>query len=108
MSLPTPEDPRRAPVWENYIVAQAVQASLGLIPQHALAVGVEVAGKDVRLRFQLSEVTEDDVTDMDDIVSELEALVGSDVHVEQTHEVRDERAISPSKGGVRWIFLARV
>lgn len=107
MSLPTPEDPGRSPVWENYVVAQAVQASLGQIPAHALAVGVAVAGSRVRLRFQLSEATEDDMADMDDIVSELEALVGNDVHVDRIHEVRPEREISPSDG-VRWIFLARI
>ncbi|MGH7480788.1 MAG: hypothetical protein ACRELV_01430, partial [Longimicrobiales bacterium] len=76
--------------------AQAVQASLGQIPTHALAVGVEVMGSRVRLRFQLSEATKDDIVDMDDIVSELEALVGNDVHVDKIHEVRPEREISPS------------
>lgn len=44
VSLPTPEDPGRSPVWENYVVAQATQASLGLLPRSALAVGVSVAG----------------------------------------------------------------
>ncbi len=107
MSLPTPEDLGRAPAWENYIVAQAVQASLGLIPEHTLALGVEVAGADVRLRFQLTEAAEEDVADGDDIVSELEALVGPAVHVERVYEVRDERAVTPSNG-TRWIFLARV
>jgi hypothetical protein len=107
MSLPTPEDPGRAPVWENYIVAQVVQASLGQIPEHALAMGVEVAGTRVRLWFQLSEATEDDEADMDDIIGELEALVGEEVQIEAVHEVRAEREISPSDG-VRWIFLARI
>lgn len=106
MTLPTPEDPGRAPVWENYIVAQAVQAALGVIPQHALAMGVEVAGVDVRLRLQLSEVTEQDIADMEDIRSQLEALVGTHVHIELTHEVVEQRALSPHDH-VRWIFLAR-
>jgi hypothetical protein len=108
MRYPTPEDPGRSPVWENYIVAQAVQASLGQIPEHALAVSVEVAGARVRLRFQLSEATEDDVADMDDIVSELEGLVGPDVHVDRIHEVRPQREIISPSEGVIWIFLARV
>lgn len=107
MSLPTPEDPGQAPVWENYVVAQAVQASLGQIPEHALAVGVEADGPIVRLRFQLSEVTDEDRADMTDIVSELEGLVGNDVEVDFSHEVLDRRDISPT-AGVRWIFLARV
>ena len=107
MSLPTPEDPGRAPVWENYVIAQTVAASRGQIPAHALAFGVEVVGPRLRLRFQLSEVTDEDEDDMSDIVSELEALVGDDVEVESSYEVRDQREISPTDG-VCWIFLARV
>jgi hypothetical protein len=106
MSLPTPEDPGRSPVWENYIVAQTVQASLGLLPTNALAVGVRVAGTDVQLCFQLSAFTEDDAVDIEDILSEMEALVGNHVHVDKTYEVRDDPAISPHDD-VRWIFLAR-
>ena len=104
--LPTPNDPGAALVWENYVVAQAVQASLGLVPQHALAVGVEVEGTTVRLRFQLSELTHEDKLDIEDIVSELEALVGNDAQVTTAHEITADRHISPSDG-VRWMFLAR-
>lgn len=107
MSLPTPKDPSRAPVWVNYVIAQTVEASRGQIPQHALAFGVEVDGARLRLRFQLSEVTEEDKEDVSDIVSELESLVGNDVSVESSYEVRDQREISPTDG-VCWIFLARV
>ena len=69
---------------------------------------VEVAGARVLLRFQLTEATEDDVADMDDIVSELEGLVGPDVHVDRIHEVQPEREIIVPSKGVIWIFLARV
>ena len=106
MNLPTPQDPGRAPVWDNYVVAQVAQASLGLIPNHALAVGVEVDGLRVRLRFQLSELTDADSSDMDDVLSELEALLGDEVQVDQVREVRHQRDVSPSDG-VRWIFLSR-
>lgn len=106
MSLPTPEDLGRTPVWENYVIAQTVAASRGQIPEHALAVGVEVDGPRLRLRFQLSQVAEEDESDMSDIVSELEGLVGDDVVVESSYEVLDRREISPSDG-VCWIFLAR-
>ncbi|WP_152667298.1 hypothetical protein [Cellulomonas sp. FA1] len=106
MRFPTPTNPAQAPVWENYIVSQAVQATLGQIPVHALAVGVQVAGSQVSLRFQLSECSEADRTDMEDIVSELEALVGEDVRVRSVGEVRPERSITAADG-LRWIFLAR-
>lgn len=60
MSMPSPEGPGCAPVWENYVIAQTVAASRGQIPEHALAFGVEVDGPRLRLRFQLSEVTEEE------------------------------------------------
>ena len=104
--MPTPEDPKQAPVWENYIVAQAAQASLGLIPEHALAVGVSVDQLNVQLRFQLSEISEIDQTDIDDIVSELQILVGGDVCVDAVHQVMPNFIISPFER-VRWFFLAR-
>lgn len=107
MSLPTPEDPGRAPIWENYIVAQAVGASRGQIPEHTLAFGVEVNGQQLHLRFQLSEVTEEDEADISDIVSELEALVGNGVEVEVSYDVLDHRQISPTDG-ICWIFLSRL
>ena len=106
MRLPTPDDLGDAPLWENYVIAQSVEASRGQIPEHSLAFGVEVHGVVLRLRFQLSEVTDDDRDDIDDIVSELEALVGNDVRVESSYEVRAQREILPSDG-VCWIFLAR-
>ena len=107
MIFPSPEDMGRAPVWENYVVAQAAQASLGLIPRNALAVGsLRVSGADIELCFQLSGVSEDDEADMDDIVGELELLVGDEVRVSRRWDVKDERDISPHDG-VCWFFLAR-
>ena len=106
MRLPTPDDLGNAPAWRNYIVAQTVQAALGRIPEHALAVGVEVSGLRVGLRFQFVELSGGDHADMADIVDGLETLVGDDVEVESTFEVREHRQISPSDG-ICWIFLAR-
>lgn len=107
MSFPSPENPANAPVWENYIVAQAVQASLGQLPEHSLAVGVVVEGTDVELRFQLTEVSEQDLDDMAEILDEFESLVGPGVSADVSREVRVQRSISPHDG-VRWIFVKRV
>jgi hypothetical protein len=106
MRLPTPDDPADALVWENYVVAQTAQASLGIIPLHALAVGVTVSGTSVVLRFQLSAVTPADEEDMSDIASELQDLVGDHVRVDTVRELREERLISPDDA-VRYVFLAR-
>ena len=49
-TMPTPEDPGGAPVRENYVVAQAVQASLRSIPVHAVAVVARgLVGTDVHV-----------------------------------------------------------
>lgn len=37
-------DEGRAPVWENYVIAQTMEASRGQIPEHALALEIEVDG----------------------------------------------------------------
>lgn len=105
LRYPSPEDPARAPVWENYIIAQTVQASLGMIPRNALAVGVEVDGASVRLRFQLAAATAEDLADIEDIVSEFQALVGDDVAVDSVYEIREQRDISLDR--VLWVFFAR-
>jgi hypothetical protein len=88
------------------VVAQAVQASLGLIPTHAGAVGVVGAGRAVAMRFQLTRLTEADRIDMEDIVDELATLLGDVVDVESQHTIVEARAIGPFDG-VRWIYLAR-
>lgn len=106
MRFPAPGDPADSPVWQNYIIAQAAHAALGQIPEHALAVGVEASGFDVRLHFQLSALTEQDRSDVDDIASDLDDLLGDAVKVEVSIEVRANRSI-PAPDGVGWIFIAR-
>ncbi|WP_157731665.1 hypothetical protein [Arthrobacter sp. YN] len=109
MSMPSPENLQRAPQWETYIVTQTVRATLGLIPEHALAVGVEIRGAKIKLLFQLTEVSAEDETDMDDILSELEANVGQNVEVECAYEIRQQRKVLPgARGGIWWVYLARV
>lgn len=103
---PTPDEPAHAPVWENYVVAQAAQASLGQLPLHALAAGVRVKREQVELQFQLTEVSEEDGADMRAIASDLDTLLGEVAAVTFKHEVRDERLLSTSDG-VRWFFAVR-
>jgi hypothetical protein len=107
MKFPTPDDPADAPVWENYVIVQAAQASLGVIPIGALAVGVQVRGTDVLLRLQMLRLAEQDVQDVHDIADALSDLLGPDVRVRETCEIRAEPALSPHDG-VRWFFRARV
>ena len=106
MRYPSPTDSAHAPVWENYVVAQASQASLGMVPRSALAFGVLVEETSVTLRFLLAACTPQDVEDMDDIVSELEGLLGPDVLVTRSFDVRDPLEMSPHDR-VRWVYAAR-
>ncbi|MCA0331664.1 MAG: hypothetical protein LCI03_17420 [Actinobacteria bacterium] len=106
MRYPSPTDSAHAPVWGNYVVAQASQASLGIIPRSTLAFGVVVEETSVTLRFLLADCTPQDVEDMDDIVSELEALLGPDVLVTRSFDVRDHVDMSPHDR-VRWVYAAR-
>lgn len=106
--MPTPEDLSQVPLWETYVVTQAVRATLGLIPQSALAIAVEILGPKIRLLFQLSRVTAEDKVDMEDITSELEDNLGQQVDVTFTFEIRKERKVNPGgRDGIWWIFLAR-
>ena len=107
MMYPSPENLRKAPQWENYLVAQVVQASLGLIPANALAVGVQADGTRVRLVVQLRDASTSESDDIGDIRTTLEDLVGPDVSVDvDTQHVR-ERVISPHDG-IRWVYLRRL
>lgn len=106
MKLPSPTNPERAPVWENYIIAQAVQASLGLIPRNAVAAGVEVRGSDVRLHFQLTAESDQDRADMEEIATDLSVLVGDDVSVEWESSVRDSPDLRDPRVA-QWIYLER-
>lgn len=106
MMLPTPEDMARAPVWENYVTAQVVQASLGQIPANALAVGVRVDGRQAELVFYLSNMTGGDAEDMESLTSEFEALVGEQIRVTRCVEIRSGLLVDP-RDGIRWVYLAR-
>lgn len=106
MRFPAPEDPKQAPVWENYVVAQAAQASLRIIPAYAYAVGVEVERARVTLVVQAPRGSAAADEDIDDIVRDLEALLGPDVQVSARVDVTDGCRLRPDDGVV-WFFAAR-
>jgi hypothetical protein len=107
MNFPSPDDLGRAPAWRNYVVAQAVQATLGLIPSDALAVGVELNGPSATLHVQLARASATTTEDLQEIVGELEALLGDRVSVGLVQTVVEHRQVAPSDG-IAWIYLARV
>ena len=104
--FPSPDDLAQAPLWENYVVAQASAACLGLIPSTALAVGVEIDGARILLRFRLTGVAEGDREDMTDVADELSDLLGPAVQVNHAYEVASEPGLKPDDG-VWWIFRSR-
>lgn len=92
--------------WNNYLVVQLSQAALGLIPRHAVAVGVEPGVERIAVHFQLTEIDLRDTEDMDDIVSELGDLLGDVVDISTVQTLRDHPLLSPHDG-VRWVYRAR-
>lgn len=69
-------------------------------------IGIRQDGTDITLHFQLKSVSAQDLEDLDDIVWELESLVGQEVRVSREYEVLDVRSII-RRDGIRWIYLSR-
>lgn len=109
MRFPSPDDPADAPVWENYVIAQAAFASLGAIAPDVLALGVEVAGTEVRLIVQRRNdvVPDEDVLDVWNISSDLSDLLGPDVSVSVVTTLRASSQLSP-EDGVCWFYASRI
>ena len=105
---PTPDNLVGVPVWENVVAQQVVQASLGTLPEHTLAFGVVIDAMRVTLYFQLTEVTDADVVDMDDIQDELHMQTGHILELTRRVEVREQRLISDRGSPVWWLYLSRV
>jgi hypothetical protein len=107
MQYPTPDDPARAPVWENYVGAQAAQAALGLTPAYVHAAGVEVDGTRVCLVVQCPpDSPAHDDQDIADMVDGLSDLLGPDVDVAKRVDVRQRRTLRPDDG-VIWFYARR-
>ncbi|WP_172836126.1 hypothetical protein [Microlunatus soli] len=105
MSWPSPTDLADAPLWRNYVVAQCVQAALGELPRHVVAYGVSIDESEIELQFQLSEIVPDDRDSIDEIVDDLETLIGPHVNVAVTRKHVSQPNISPHDG-IAWIFIA--
>lgn len=107
MKLPTPEDPANSPVWDTYIIAQAAHASLGQLPQNTQAFGVMVDNNKVTLHFDVTDMSLEDIEDIDSILADFEALVGSHVMVDKVCNIRTG-PVTAVHNSVYWIFRARV
>lgn len=107
MKYPEPDDMRGVPHWENYIVAQMVQATIGLIPTDALAVGVRIKALDVELivRFA-SEPDQLSVTDIHDIAEDFTDLVGPEVSLIVRIGVGSLPVGRSDAISARWIYQA--
>jgi len=92
--------------WRNYLMAQLASASLGAIPRHALAVGVEPGDDALTVHFQLTEVDEQDEENMAEIVDEFAILLGDVALVRKAVDVRPVRHVNPFQG-ILWTYTAR-
>ncbi|MCA0331380.1 MAG: hypothetical protein LCI03_15950 [Actinobacteria bacterium] len=71
-----------------------------------MAIGMRASGAQVELVFRAAIWTAQDQEDAEDIVSELEALLGPEVSVHQKIEAPVSARVLASPG-LRWIFAAR-
>lgn len=101
---PSLEDSAQAPVWENYVVAQAAQAALRLVPVNAAWLGVRVDAWRITLTGCIPDATPQDLDDLADIAEELSALLGQNARVATS--LVDELTLHPNTG-VRYFFAAR-
>ncbi|SDU89013.1 hypothetical protein SAMN04488544_1515 [Microlunatus sagamiharensis] len=104
--MPRPDDLARAPLWELYVNVQLVQASLARLPVHLLALGVEIDRLEVVLRFQLSELADTDLEDIEEIQQDLDELTGFLLEIDRVVEVQTERDIS-GPANIWWVYLDR-
>lgn len=95
-------------MWENYVIAQASAAAIGLIPSYAHALGVRVDGYGVSLVVQASDMNRAEVDeDVEDIRSDLETLLGPEANVTVEVAQTPSRRLRPDDG-VAWFYGARV
>jgi hypothetical protein len=106
VQFPTPDDPRRAPIWDNYVVAQAAQAALRLIPPYVHAMGVEVQGRRIGLVVHAPPDAPRMDEDIDDIADQSRDLLGSGVDIYTRIDARPACHLRPGDG-VRWFYAAR-
>ena len=85
-----------------------MQASLGQLPEHTLAFGVVVDDLRVQLRFELTELTEGNQEDIDEIVADFDMLTGFILEVTHRVEVLEQRSISDPGSHVWWLYRSRV
>ena len=93
-------------IWRSYLVAQLAHACLGLIPENALAIGVEVLGEGVLLRFVMTEMTDQTREDIDDILDAFGILVGPRVGIAVERSTTDGRSPIPNDDQTDWTYKA--
>ena len=111
----TPADMPDLSYWRDYICGQAVAASLGLIPVHALCMYVQFENKDRKLTlgYQLTEVTDEDMEDMEEIFDQFGEHTGGDLEnppftISWTHEIVEKIHAGPRAEEIDWSKIRSV
>lgn len=93
--------------FENMLVIDALQASLGLISRNIRGISVQLESGKIVLHFALYNHDADVVEDIDEMAFELDALRGGAIRIETRLYVGPPDKIWPGRAG-RLIFLAHV
>ena len=91
--------------WVNYILSQAVAASLGRIPSATLAASVVVNDLNVELEFQLSRYDELQAEQIRDVWGELEVLLGPPIEVNCSFVIGNQPDLTNAGPTRRYFYL---
>lgn len=96
----TPDSTSHVPVWENYVVCQMTQASIGLMSPRIVLAGVSVDNRNVVMRFHVDEQSES-FPEIDEVVDKFHDLTGDLLAVSV-----DIRQWDPANtdGDTRWTY----
>ncbi|MGI5230614.1 hypothetical protein [Actinoallomurus sp. CA-142502] len=92
--------------FENSVVLQVLQASHGLISPDMLAISAKVSSENVVLYFALRRKTDEVDEDVEDIIFELDALLGGGVMLEAQIYVGTPDENWPGRS-CRLVYLAK-
>ncbi|MDG4787111.1 hypothetical protein O7626_14430 [Micromonospora sp. WMMD1102] len=92
--------------YENEVVLDALQASLGLISEYVRAVSVQIHEDKITLHFAVHEQNAGVDEDIDEMIFELDALRDGSVRIEASVYVGIPDGAWPGRGG-RLLFLSK-
>jgi hypothetical protein len=80
-------------VWDNHVTAEALRASLGIIPRGAVSVRVTPDRWDATVYVSFREISEDDWFSMEQFAARLQALLGQPARIRIVPEIVESNSV---------------